>query len=96
MKLTDDYPFGAVDHERSTVGHQRNFADIHFVTDFFYKFLCFPVLFENEQGHVHFEGSGVGHSAFFAFAQGILRNAEFVSVKLKRVIALYITYGKKT
>jgi hypothetical protein len=69
VKLADDHPLGTIYYKGTSVGHQRNFPDIHFLfLDILTVFgLGFTVNFPNDQLKLNLEGGRIGHSPFNAF-----------------------------
>ena len=69
MELTDHHTFRAVDDERSSLGHQRQFADIHLLLPHVEHLFLRPLVFliEDHEADAKLEGNGVGHSLFKAF-----------------------------
>src|SRR5579863_3885613 len=75
MQLRNNDALGSVDDERTVLGHQRNFAEEHFlfldVADSFYPGL--GILVEHCQADSDFERGGVGHAALFALSYVVLQ-----------------------
>ena len=74
VQLADNHALRAVDDERAVVGHQRNFAEEHFL--FFdvphALLLRFGVLGIYGQPDGDLEGRGISHAAFLAFLHVVL------------------------
>ena len=74
MQLAHDHAFGAINNERSRLGHERQLANIDFL------FLGDPLANETK---FHFQRRGIGHSALLTFRDRILGFAESVSLVFK-------------
>src|ERR1017187_1769857 len=74
VQLADNHALGAVDDERAVVGHQRNFAEEHFllfdVPDAL--FLGFGILGIHGQPDGDLEGRRIGHAALLALLHVVL------------------------
>src|ERR1039458_215672 len=74
VQLADNHALGAVDDERAVVGHQRNFAEEHFLLfDVPHAFfLRFGILGIHGQADGDLEGRRIGHAALLALLHVVL------------------------
>ena len=78
VQLRNDNAFGAVDDERSVLGHDRKFANQDIVLDFFLEFGIFAVLFEHAKGERGVKFHIVGKSTFAALGDAVFRDTEVI------------------
>ena len=75
MQLADNDTLGAIDHEGSILGHQRNLTEVDFllldVPDGFASRI--GILVVNRQPDSHLQRRGIGHSPFLALGYVVLQ-----------------------
>src|SRR5216683_116289 len=84
MKLRDDYPLGAVDHEGAVAGHQRNLAEIDLLLLHVLDRAAAALDVPDDELNLDLDRRGVGHTALMAFLDVVLGLAEFVADEFER------------
>ena len=82
-ELAHDHALRAVDHERALVGHEREIAHENFLVGDAFDFAGLG----RDQADAHAQRRAVGHIAFAAFLDRILRLAERVLAELENQVA---------
>jgi hypothetical protein len=76
VQLRHDHALGAVDHERTGMRHQRDFAHVHFVLAHFLHGRLGGFLVHDGQAHARAQRRSVGQPALLAFLDVERRHAQ--------------------
>jgi len=84
MQLGHNNALGAVDHERTTLGHERKVTEVHFLFDGLFCFILVFVFFRRE-AEFGFQRYGEGQTLRNALLYGMLRRIESELDEFQRV-----------
>ncbi len=91
MQLGNDDALGAVDHERTGVGHQRDFSHVHFLLLDFLDCGLGRLLVHDGQAHAGAQRGSISQSALPAFLHVERRHAQLVADKIEtRILGMAV------
>jgi len=96
VQLADHHSLGPVDEERTTLGHERKFADIDFLLPNVEHLLLRPlVLFiEDNQAHTQLQRNGKRHALLKTFPFVVLRGPQRIIGELQGRRVVVVGNGK--